>query len=65
MKVSTHALRGDYSQLNPNDCGVTRFTPNLDLNCFKWKENLLSDLKGDRNATADEVPWIAQIRFLL
>ena len=61
VKGSTHALRGNYSQLNPNDWEVTRFTRNLDLYCFKLKESLLSDLKGGRNATADEVPWIAQM----
>ena len=64
MYGSTHAVIGDYSELNPKDCGITRLTNGFDDKCFEWHKNPISPLIAGRDATVNEVPWIVQVRFI-
>ena len=61
MYGSTHAVKGNYSELNPNNCGITRLTNGFDDMCFKWHNNPNPPMIAGRNATENEVPWIVRI----
>ena len=62
MDVLTNAVMGNYSELNPKDCGITRMTNGFDDNCFEWHKNPMPPLIGGRH---ESVPWMAHIRYEL
>ena len=53
---------GNYSELNPKGCGITRFTKVFD-SCFEYHRNSDPTLKAGRNATQNEVPWMVYIEI--
>ena len=60
--ASVKALIGNYSELNPNNCGFSRLSNELDDNCFEWHKKFATDeIVNGRNATAGEVPWVVHI----
>ena len=61
MYGSTHAVIGNYRELNPKDCGITRLTDGFDDMCFEWNKNPVSAMKNARDVTKNEVPWIVGI----
>ena len=63
MDVSTYAVIGNYSKLNPKDCGITRITNGFKDNCFDWYKNPISRLTEGRDAIEGEVPWIVSIIY--
>ena len=52
---------GNYSQLNPDNCGVTRLAKGFDDKCFKWHSSSVPRVLHARNATVGEVPWMATV----
>ncbi len=52
---------GDYKQLNPKNCGVSRLSAQFEASCFEWQKELLPSLKNARNITIGEAPWMALI----
>ena len=64
MDVSTYAVIGNYSELNPKDCGVTPITTGFESMCFEWYKNPIPRLIQGRNATEGDVPWIVHIFYI-
>ena len=64
MYGSTHAVIGDYSELNPKDCGITRLTKGFDDMCYKWHNKSLPSMTAGKKATKNEVPWMMAVEFL-
>ena len=60
MDVSAYAVIGNYSELNPKDCGITRLT-NFENMCFEWYKNPIPRLIQGRDATEGDVPWMAHV----
>ena len=58
----THAVIGNYSQLNQKNCGVSQLSPKDDNSCFEWHPSLTADLKGGKFVYQSEVPWMAMLK---
>ena len=59
---SVKALIGNYPELNPNNCGFSRLSNELDDKCFQWHKRFGTDeVVNGRNATSGEAPWIVYI----
>ena len=61
MYGSTHAVIGDYKELNPKDCGISRLTEGFDKMCYEWHKKPVPPVTAGRGATLDEVPWMVAI----
>ena len=60
--ASVNALIGNYSELNPNNCGFSRLSNELDDKCFQWHKKYGTDeIANGRNVTAGEAPWVVKI----
>ena len=60
---SVKAVIGNYPELNPNNCGFSRLSNELDDKCFEWHKKYGTDeVVNGRNATAGEAPWVVDIQ---
>ena len=54
---------GNYPDLNPRDCGLSRHSSRTDDDCFQWHKIYGTDsIRNGRNATVGEAPWTVYIR---
>ena len=68
--MSTHSvfgsslvIRGNYSQLNPIGCGISRLTPQMDTDCFEWYKQTSVPILGGTPVSRLDVPWMAHIVY--
>ena len=54
---------GNYSDLNPDGCGLSRHSIGVNTNCMKWHKDILSPIRGAKQVGLGDAPWTALIRF--
>ena len=61
MIAWSYATIGNYSKLNPKNCGISRLSSELDTNCWEWHKESFPNLKNARKFMVREAPWIVRI----
>ena len=64
MFVWSYVVIGNYSELNPKDCGISRVSTLVDTNCFEWHKGYDSSaLKRGKLVGHSDAPWVALLQF--
>ena len=64
MFVWSYVVIGNYSELNPKDCGISRVSTLVDTNCFEWHKGYDSSaLKRGKLVGHSDAPWVALLEY--
>ena len=60
----SYVVIGNYSELNPKDCGISRVSTLVDTNCFEWHKGYDSSaLKRGKLVGHSDAPWVALLSY--